>query len=101
MKASGDTRLEVLIGRVLRIGVTISSVFLGAGLAVALARPGAGSVLMNIGIVVLICTPGARVVLSFVEYLLDRDWQFVVLTGVVLLELVAGAVAAIVFHTRI
>lgn len=101
MSAPGDSSLEALIGRVLRTGATTSSVLLGAGLALALVRPGAGALLMNIGVVVLIATPAARVVLSFVEYAHGRDLRFVVLTGLVLLELVAGAVAAIVFHRRI
>jgi uncharacterized membrane protein len=101
MSQLGDSRLEWLIGRVLRIGVTISSVFLAVGLAIALVHPGAGDLVLKIGIIVLICTPAARVVLSFTEYVLDKDRMFIILTGIVLLELLAGAVAAIVFHTRI
>jgi len=101
MSQATDSTLELLIGRVLRIGVTISGIFLAAGLAAALVHPGAGAVLLNIGIVVLICTPAARVVLSTIEYLVDRDWLFVGLTSIVLLELIAGAVAAIVFHKRL
>ena len=101
MSQANDSRLELLVGRVLRIGVTISSVFLGVGLALALARPGSGSMLLNIGILVLICTPAARVVLSIVEYVLEGDWLFVGLTGIVMLELIAGFVAAIVFHKRL
>ena len=101
MSQTNDSTLELLIGRVLRVGVTVSSVFLAAGLAIALFHPGAGTALLNVGIVVLICTPAARVVLSIVEYLIDRDWLFFGLTGIVLLELIAGAVAAIVFHKRL
>lgn len=101
MSQANDSTLELLIGRVLRTGVTISSVFLAAGLAAALLRPGAGSTLLNIGIIVLICTPAARVVLSIIEYAIERDWPFFVLTGIVLVELLAGAVAAILFHTRL
>ncbi len=101
MTGQRDATIETLIGRVLRIGVTISSVLLGIGLAIALLHPGGGSTLLNVGIVVLIATPAARVVLSFTEYPLDRDWTFVTLTAIVLIELIAGAVAAIVFHTKI
>lgn len=101
MSQANDSTLELLIGRVLRIGVTVSSVFLAAGLAAALVHPGSGTTLLNIGIIVLICTPAARVVLSIFEYLMERDWVFFGLTGIVLLELIAGAVAAIVFHKHL
>ncbi|MGE5245210.1 MAG: DUF1634 domain-containing protein [Betaproteobacteria bacterium] len=101
MTRKSDSALEVLIGRVLRIGVVISTVLLGVGLVLSLLHLGGASVLLNAGIIVLVSTPAARVVLSFVEYLLGRDWAFAVLTGIVLIELIASAVAAIVFHRRI
>jgi len=56
---------------------------------------------LNIGILFLIATPAARVVLSTIEYILERDWPFAVLTSIVLVELVIGAVAALVFHRKI
>ena len=96
-----DSGLEVLIGRVLRIGVTASSICLAVGLVVSLVAPGAGPAILNVGIVLLILTPAARVVLSIVEYATARDWTFTLLTTIVLLELVAGAVAAFVFHRRL
>lgn len=100
MKA-GDSQLEILIGRVLRLGVTVSSACLGIGLLLALAQPHTSPWLLNVGILLLIATPAARVVLSIVEYAIARDRLFVVLTSIVLLELIAGAVAALVFHTKI
>ncbi|HEY2905696.1 MAG TPA: DUF1634 domain-containing protein [Vicinamibacterales bacterium] len=96
-----DLGLEVLIGRVLRIGVTASSVCLAAGLGLSLVLPGAGLTLLNIGILLLIATPAARVVLSIVEYVMARDWPFTLLTTIVLMELVAGAVAAVLFHKKL
>ncbi|PYQ75217.1 MAG: hypothetical protein DMG01_19090 [Acidobacteria bacterium] len=100
---SSDTRFEILIGRVLRTGVVTSIVCLAIGLPLSLAwpEPGAGARLLNIGILFLIATPAARVVLSTIEYILERDWPFAVLTSIVLVELVIGAVAALVFHRRI
>jgi uncharacterized membrane protein len=92
---------EVLIGRVLRIGITASTLCLAAGLLLELTGVGGGSTLMNTGVVILILTPAARVVLSIVEYALARDWTFTALTTVVLCELIAGAVAALVFHRRL
>jgi uncharacterized membrane protein len=92
---------EVLIGRVLRIGVTASTLCLAAGLALTFAGVHGAAALMNVGVVVLILTPAARVVLSIVEYTLARDWTFTALTTIVLCELIAGAVAALVFHGRL
>jgi uncharacterized membrane protein len=100
MKAA-DANLEALIGRVLRAGVTISSVCLALGLAISFWSPGAGSPVLNLGIVALMLTPAARVVLSIIEYASERDWLFTVLTTIVLLELVGGAVAAVVFHQKL
>jgi uncharacterized membrane protein len=58
-------------------------------------------VLLNAGIIVLLATPVSRVVVSTVEYVVERDWPFATLTFIVLLELVASAVAALVFNRRI
>jgi uncharacterized membrane protein len=96
-----DAGLEVLIGRVLRIGVTASSVCLALGLVISLMSAGAGGTILNVGILLFIATPAARVVLSIVEYVAARDWTFTLLTTIVLLELVAGAVAAVVFHRKL
>src|SRR5919198_4244490 len=99
MKAT-DSRFEILIGRVLRTGLVTSIACLTIGLPLALAWPTlpAGAALLNIGILFLIATPAARVVLSTIEYILERDWPFATLTSIVLLELIIGAVAALVFH---
>jgi uncharacterized membrane protein len=97
----GDANLELLIGRVLRLGVTASSVSLAAGLLALFVLPGASAFLLQAGIIILILTPTARVVLSIVEYASARDWTFTLLTSIVLLELVAGAVAAVLFHKRL
>ena len=95
-------KLERLIGIVLRAGVVISSTCLAMGLLLYLATGGAlGVLLLNAGIVVLLATPLARVVVSTVQYVSQRDWRFAVLTFIVLLELVASAVAALVFNRRI
>ena len=100
---SSDTRFEILIGRVLRTGVVTSIVCLAIGLPLSLAGPAseAGVRLLNIGILFLIATPAARVVLSTIEYILERDWPFAVLTSIVLIELIIGAVAALVFHRKV
>ena len=95
-------KLERLIGIVLRAGVVISSTCLAAGLLLYLATGGAlAALLLNAGIVVLLATPLARVAVSTVQYVSQRDWRFAALTFIVLLELVASAIAALVFNRRI
>ena len=99
--STGDQRFEQLIGRVLRIGVITSSACLAVGLILSLTPLSApASVLLNAGILVLIATPAARVAFSVVQYAIARDWTFTLLTSIVLLELVGGAIAAVVFHRR-
>ena len=95
-------RARALIGVVLRAGVIASSVCLRP--ACCCRSTGGGSaapILLNVGIVVLLATPSARVVVSTVEYLIERDWTFATLTAIVLLELIASAVAALVFNRKI
>jgi uncharacterized membrane protein len=99
---SVDRDLEQRIGRVLTIGVRTSAALLAAGLALSFA--GATSVaawLMTAGLLLLMATPVARVATSMFEYLRHRDWTFSILTAIVLLELCAGVVAALVFHRRL
>ena len=96
-------RMEHLIGIVLRAGVTASSVCLAAGLVLSLATSGGAmpGFLLNAGIVILLATPVARVIVSTVQYASERDWAFATLTFIVLLELVASAVAALLFNRRV
>jgi uncharacterized membrane protein len=96
-------KLERLIGIVLRGGVMVSSACLAVGLLLSLVigDGGVAGFLLNAGIIVLLATPLARVVVSTVQYVHERDWRFATLTFVVLLELIASAVAALVFNRKI
>jgi uncharacterized membrane protein len=96
-------KLERLIGIVLRGGVMVSSACLAVGLLLSLVtgEGGVAGFLLNAGIIVLLATPLARVVVSTVQYVIERDWPFATLTFVVLLELIASAVAALVFNRKI
>jgi uncharacterized membrane protein len=96
-------KLERLIGIVLRGGVIVSSTCLAAGLLLSLVTGdgGVAGFLLNAGIIVLLATPLARVVVSTVQYVSERDWRFATLTFVVLLELIASAVAALVFNRKV
>jgi uncharacterized membrane protein len=88
---------------VLWLGVTASSLCLGAGLMLGLANvgPALSRVLLQAGILVLFSTPIARILVSIVEYFVERDWMFVTLTTIVFLELAASVVAALVFKQRL
>ena len=95
-------RLEQIIGTVLRVGVGMSTVCLASGVALYFTSGGPiASMLLQAGIVILLATPVARVVVSVVQYLGDRDWTFTALTVVVLIELLASVVAALVFHQKL
>jgi uncharacterized membrane protein len=89
--------LEATLGRVLHIGVILSTLALAAGLAsaFALGETPLTTTLLTTGVVLLVATPIARVAVSCVAYVRRRDWTFVVLTLIVLCELLASIVAAI------
>ena len=98
-----SARMERVVGIVLRSGVIASSGCLTVGLILSLVTGGgaAAAFLLNTGILILLGTPVARVVVSTMEYISERDWRFAALTGVVLLELIASAVAALVFNRKV
>jgi uncharacterized membrane protein len=89
--------VEEKLGRVLRVGVTLSTSALAGGLvaSLALGNRTIASELLTFGILMLIATPFARVVVSTILYAFRRDWTFVLLTLVVLGELIASLVAAL------
>jgi uncharacterized membrane protein len=97
------TRLERSIAFVLRAGVITSSTALAAGIVLTLAgvAPDVADVLLQGGILILLCTPVTRVAISTIEYVRVRDWKFAALTAIVLVELMASAVAALVFNARL
>lgn len=101
--AAQDAKLERIIRTILKIGVGTSSAFLALGLVWSLTSAGSATAaaLMTIGLVILMATPVSRVAASVVEYIVQRDWLFVVLTTIVLLEIVASVIAALVFHRRL
>jgi uncharacterized membrane protein len=94
-------RLERTVGLVLRVGVTASSIALTAGLALTFLGAPAAPLLLQVGVLTLLATPVARVIVSIVQYAGERDWTFVTLTAIVLVELLASAVTALVFNKRL
>jgi uncharacterized membrane protein len=95
--------LEHAIGVVLRAGVMASSACLAIGLALALANgeQGPALFLLHAGVILLLITPVARVVVSIFQFTAARNWTFMGLTIVVLVELMASAAAALVFKQRL
>jgi uncharacterized membrane protein len=102
-RSGASPRMEQVVGIVLRGGVAVSSSCLILGLLLSLATGGGpvAALFLNAGIIVLLATPVARVVVSTVEYVVERDWRFATLTCIVLLELIASAVAALVFNRKL
>jgi uncharacterized membrane protein len=92
-----SSHLEEVLGRVLLAGVTLSTIVLSAGLFLWMAAPASqvGLHLLRAGLVVLMVTPVMRVLVSFAQYLHDRDWLFAALTGTVLLVLAGSLVSAL------
>jgi uncharacterized membrane protein len=93
---SGMQRLETTIGEVLRFGTITSSTMFAIGLVMTIVgyQPAVAQLLLATGLVILLATPPARVVVSVIEYVRERDWTFVLLTGIVLLALAGSVVAA-------
>jgi uncharacterized membrane protein len=93
---SGMQRLETTIGEVLRFGTITSSTMFAIGLVMTVVgyQPAVAQLLLATGLVILLATPPARVVVSVIEYVRERDWTFVLLTGIVLLALAGSVVAA-------
>jgi uncharacterized membrane protein len=90
--------LEPAIGTVLRIGTAIASAALAAGIALSYL-PAMGVLshaLLVGGVFVLLLTPVARVVVSLIDFVLNRDWLFVSLNTIVLFLLGSAFVAAFI-----
>jgi uncharacterized membrane protein len=71
------TPFERLMGRLLGLGVTVSTVLLAAGLVLTFAGRAEGAAwLLDTGLIVLMATPVTRVVLACAEFTRSRDWLF-------------------------
>jgi uncharacterized membrane protein len=92
MTPPSTDRLERSLGKILTAGVLASTGLLAVGLLLQIigVLPGASSALTQGGLVVLMATPVARVVVSVIEYALERDWLFAMLTTAVLIILLAS-----------
>jgi hypothetical protein len=88
--------LEAILGRVLTAGTRVTTVALALGLVGTFAAPThrATHVVLTLGLLVLLLTPVARVMVSVIGFLRDRDWPFVLYTGIVLTLLIGSFLAA-------
>jgi uncharacterized membrane protein len=89
MNGVETSRLERWLGAVLRTGALASGALLAAGLVLELAGVNhrLAAAVTAAGLVILMATPVARVVVSVVEFAIERDWVFLAMTGGVLLIL--------------
>ena len=89
-------RLEVRLGHLLVTGVIASAILLALGLGLWLSgsHPSASAWLLNAGLIALMATPILRVIVSLAEYVAMRQWFFVAVTTLVLLELTVTVVVA-------
>jgi uncharacterized membrane protein len=114
-----DARLQVFIGRLLRVGVTLAAVVSAAAVGLYVAGGHAAPTdyrtfhgeptglrtvhgilrgvatlepraLMQLGLLILVATPVARVALSVVGFALERDRLYVAVTLAVLSLLLLG-----------
>lgn len=97
MSANADHRFEIVVGRVLRFGIVVSSCCLGVGLVAALAGglTPFSRLLFAVGLVILLATPAARILVAAAMYARQREWLFVGLTLIVAAELLASVLAAL------
>jgi uncharacterized membrane protein len=112
-----DRRVELIIGHLLRIGVTIAALVVLTGAAIYLAHQGGRTVdyrvfrgepndlrgvsgiwrdavsregrgIIQLGLLLLIATPVARVAFSIFGFAEERDWLYVGVTAIVLAILI-------------
>jgi uncharacterized membrane protein len=119
-----DERVDALLGGLLRAGVLLAAAIVALGGVIYLMKYGGSSPaygdfhgepadlrsvggivraalalrgrgLIQLGLLVLIATPVARVGFSLYAFLRQRDWTYVVVTGIVLVLLVLSLTGVI------
>ena len=114
-----DQDVQRFIGRTLQVGVLLAAFVVVIGALIVLVQhggapadyrtflPGPESLrsvtgilrsamhlearaIVQLGLLLLIATPIARVLLTFIAFLLQRDWRYVAVTGLVLCLLAYG-----------
>ncbi len=103
-------RLELFVSGILRLGVALSGLLILVGLGLTAWSGDVScpygvlslewvlwgdpflepSHVLFLGFLVLVATPMTRVAVSVVAYVMDRDWVYAAITGLVLIVMVAG-----------
>jgi hypothetical protein len=93
------TRLERLLAGLLHYGTWLASGVTALGILLALIEhyvgwrnpgPLSGTPIVTAGIALFIVLPVARVALMLVQFALERDYRFVVITALVLMVILLG-----------
>ena len=96
---SGLSRLEGVVGTILRAGVMLSAAAMVAGLVMMAAGwPNAGRVL-NGGLIVLMMIPSARILASLADAIYRKDKLLALATGYVTLVIVEEVIKKIFFRS--
>ena len=90
-----EQQLEVAISHLLRGGVVVSALVLGAGWGLIACGSGEGPRVMGVGVRVLMSTPILRVAATFVLFVRQRDTSYVAITAVVLILLAVGLIGGL------
>ena len=94
---SGLSRLEGVVGAILRAGVALSAAAMIAGLVMTWAGwPNAGRVL-NGGLIVLMMIPSARIVVSLADAIYRKDKLLALATGYVTLIIIEEVIKKVFF----
>ena len=92
-----DQGMDEIIGHLLRIGVSVAAIVVGAGGAWLLAGGAApdprADRLIWAGLLILVATPVARVIFSLVAFTLQHDRAYMVITTIVLAVLAYSLLA--------
>jgi uncharacterized membrane protein len=103
-------RLELFVSGILRLGVALSGLLILVGLGLTAWSGDVScpygvlslewvlwgdpflepSHVLFLGFLVLVATPMTRVAVSVIAYVMDRDWVYAAITGLVLIVMVAG-----------
>jgi uncharacterized membrane protein len=122
MRGWNDERVDTVIGRLLQVGVLLSSLVVLAGGILYLVRYGGAHPayahfrgepaglhsirgitssalalesrgIIQFGLLLLVATPVARVAFSVIAFILERDWTYVLVTFIVLAVLSYSLIA--------
>lgn len=86
---TAESSLEIRLRWISLAVVAVFGAALTAGMVLHLASPGSvvSTRLLEVGLVALMAAPGIRILIAVAERVRTRDWTFVLLAAIVVLEL--------------